>query len=895
MKRKAPVLLCLLFLTVFALTGVALADDEPACMHENVEYVYEDADTHRTICGDCGEDQGLSLHVADCGEEDYCAYCGAEGEDINFAYSDHFSHLTGFDANCCYYSCSCGEYTYEVWHSVYCDSEDANTCVECGKNTVADGIVIGDRWHNTVCGSDETYCWTICPACGYMPYIAEHYTGCCSDDETRCDNCGRAAEDGITLVWKHTALGHEDWEDEDGILMHRQTCWDCGYAGEEHEMNPAYLPLDRDQERHQGSCSGCEFPWTESHEAECGSDECFYCGAEDVIISSHINHPEGAETYVYDNENGHTITCGICGDYWGWAEHGADCDAPERCAYCGAEDVNITSFEHNIQLVGFDRELCYYRCACGEEEYDWQHVVYCDAEDMNTCFGCGRNTETDGIRIGLVWHHESYGYDENECWDTCENCGDLYRGEHYFDCDDEELLWCGYCGASADEVNISTVRHLDIDMNDCGDGRHDPLCLSCGQFLGEPHEYSLSFVNGGNDRCQVYCDVCGYLTDWGHEGQCGEPYMHTTCLRCGAEDVRVVNHGNHIGPEVADCVDEDFHRFFCSTCGEEHYWEEHKSAVGSDAAFGTCVVCGAEEVNLYGPLTYEERIEDGMRLCISYNEDGDKHIEILDAENGDYYGWEQYEHWDDEQPVDWEHRSNLVYDEENDRLTFDYESSWGSGVRTCRLSDDRLLEESGFDGWSYYKNILDEEEAVWRCTYWDSAEHERVVRTTVWTEDWQQEISAQSFAYDLRGVPGSVLVCTWEYGDEVAQDFYTHVGDAEPSQWEHFSNVVYETEELGVSGRVDVHRDFLTSEGDYGIMYFRIDNDDWFYVYEDRYLGDGIVRQENIWNEAEQLFYQNRWENDLPVHAIRMTPDWEPISGTTWEYFANLAPRGHRA
>lgn len=239
-----------------------------------------------------------------CTDSGYCAICGAE--DVNYAYSDHLVHMTDFDTNYCYYSCDCGEFAYEVWHSVYCDSIDKNTCVECGKNTESDGIKIGDLWHRTEAGYDENYCWTVCTACGYVPYFNEHYTGCCDPDETRCDNCGRMEEDGVKIVWEHTALGHETFE-EDGILMHRQICWECGYEGANHEIdqNLTCHSVNGDMNNHEIFCSGCEFKWKDTHTAECGDNTCVDCGAENVNISMHINHPEDSKVCVYNDMEGH--------------------------------------------------------------------------------------------------------------------------------------------------------------------------------------------------------------------------------------------------------------------------------------------------------------------------------------------------------------------------------------------------------------------------------------------------------------------------------------------------------------------------------------------------------------------------------------------------------------
>ena len=695
-----------------------------ACGAENVEiahhinhpegseiYVYCDEDCHTESCGVCGDKFSSRVHFQNCDGSERCADCGAEG--VIFAFSDHVViNFVDFDKTYCYYACSCGEFHYEVWHGIYCDSEDRNTCAECGKNVEKDGIVISDIWHDTLPGYDENYCWTKCTECGYMPYFGEHYTGCDDDDDTRCDNCGRTGADGINLVWKHTYLDHE-WCDEDGTAMHRQVCWDCGYEGETHEADSelTFYSIEGDTNNHNVKCSGCEFDWQEYHYAVCGEDKCTACGAEDVTFAYRTDHPEDNVIYDYYDEDEHKIYCSICGDVLDFRDHVLDCSDPDHCKYCGAEDVFVDEIMHNTYFIDFDAEHCYYSCACGEEAYDWRHVVYCDP-DQSTCVGCGKSVEADGIVISVIWHHDNIEHNEYECWNTCDNCGELYRGEHYYSCDNEEQMYCSYCGSSNEEVDIQTFRHVDIDMNDVGDGWHDPWCTYCGAQLAGLHEYILFFAYGSYEQCHVYCDICGYLTDWGHQGQCGEPNEHTYCIRCGAEDVCVVSHDNHLATDAVSCVDENCHLFYCSVCGDEHYRDEHKSAVGSYEDFGTCVVCGAEDVNLYGQLTYEERIEDGIRICINYNEDGSKHIDYFDVQTNDYCGWEWYEHWEDEQPADWEYRTNIEYNEWEDMYSFDYTTPWGYGTKTRRISDEMLIREKGFDGNCFFETVWDYEEEV---------------------------------------------------------------------------------------------------------------------------------------------------------------------------------------
>lgn len=851
---------------------------------------YFDGESHKIFCRICGDYLGFRLHFSDCSGDERCAVCGEEG--VICAYSDHVMRLIDFDKTYCYWGCRCDAYHYEVPHGVYCNSKDQNTCAECGKKTDADGIIISDTWHDTTPGYSNTHCWTKCKACGYRPYYAEHYTGCNDDDDTRCDNCWRTEEDGIILTRKHTGLDHDVWE-EDGIEWHRQTCWDCGHKGKDHvNEGLIFMPIEGDPNSHLVSCSGCEFDWTENHYAVCGETKCADCDAENVTFAYHIDHRDNSECYVYEDSDIHKKYCGICGDDWGWEEHVADCSVYDpdsmtgTCLYCGKENVNVIDVKHDTQLVGFDEEHCYYNCACGEDEYNWQHVVYCDSA-QGICVGCGKSVEADGIVISITWHRDYTDHNESECWNTCDHCGELYRGEHYFSCADEEQMYCSYCGSSCEEVNIENIRHTDIDFNDSGDGWHDPWCLNCGEHLSEAHEFSLYFENGGYDTCRVYCETCGYLTDWGHQGQCGEPYEHTYCLRCGAQDIHVFSHDNHVGPEMARSIDDEYHKFYCSTCDEEHYIDEHKAPVGSDKTFGTCAVCGAKNVNLHGPVTEEEYIEDGIRVFITYHEDDSKHIDYSNAETGVYYGWENYENWQDEQPTEWERRSNVVYDEEKDIYSFEFDADWGYGTKTHRISDDTFLYETGFDGELFFEDIFDENERIWNCTHWEDAGHERIVRTIECNEDWEWVLE-HYYEYDVRDVPGSMLVHTNEYGEEVAQEFYTSVNDTEPSQWEHYFSIWYETD--GNGNRTAIHRDFVTSEGDHGTMYFRIDGDDWFFYAEERYMGDGIGRMETNWNESEQVYCQTTYENDRPVFTIRSTSQWEIISATTWEYFSSIGP-----
>lgn len=859
-------------------------------------YVNEDEECHRAYCRICGDDLGVRLHVQGCSGAVECFYCGAE--DVTPDHIDHFAELINFDKNCCYYGCACGAIYYDVWHGVYCNSEDQNTCADCGKNTAGNGIIISDIWHDTEPGYDETHCWTECKACGYRPYYAEHYTGCSDDDDTRCDNCGRSEEDGITLVWRHTALDHDDRE-EDGTAMHRQVCWDCDYQGEDHETNLdlAFYSIEDDVIYHWVYCSGCEFDWQENHYAICGEDNCAACDAENVSIAYHIDHPDNSAHYAYEDADSHKKYCGICGDDWGCEEHVADCSYFDSdsmtgtCFYCGAENVNVIDVKHDTQYVGFDVERCYYDCACGEDAYNWQHVVYCD-EDPNTCHGCGKNTEEDGIVISIIWHRDHTDYNEYECWNTCDNCGDLYRGQHYFNCSNEAQMNCDFCNASSEEVTISVLQHVDVNFNDNGEGWHDPYCNYCGERLsGGSHEFNLYYQYGGYDFCRVYCDTCGYLADREHQGQCGEADEHTTCLLCGAEDIRVSSHDNHFGPEMVRSVDEDYHEFYCGTCGESHYTAVHKAPVGSDETFGTCAVCGAEDVNLHGPVTEEEYIEDGIRVSITYHEDDSKHIDYYDAETNVYYGWEDYENWQDEQPAEWDRRSNYQYDELNDCYSYDFDTSWDIGTRTRRISSERLIHDTGYDrnGSFFYEYRLDESEGLLHCGYYETAERQRPTRILVCTEDWEENLEDKYYEYDTREIPGSMYVTTLAFGEEVAQEFYTRADDEKPSDATYFDNIEYK-DEVWPFGTVNVHRDFTTNTGDYGIMYFQIVNGEWVFRYEDRTLGDGSGQIITAWNPSAELYIRTRNENNLPMHEDHLNTDWEIVSIKDWMYFDTIAP-----
>lgn len=880
------------------------SSDDSACLHcgaegviigsheghpDNLErYEFEDEDSHRAYCIICGDDLGVRVHIKGCSGAEKCYYCGAEG--VNFVDWDHFAEFDHFDKTRCYWKCACGEINYDVWHGIYCDSEDKNTCAECGNNVEKDGIIISDTWHDTRPGHSDTHCWTKCKACGYFEYFAEHYIPCYDKESTHCDNCWQTEEDGIILTLKHTGLDHDVWE-EDGIEWHRQVCWACGYEGEAHAADLTYTAVDGDPNKHRGSCPDCKFDWTENHYAVCGEEKCVDCGAENVTFAYHIDHRDNSECYVYGDAVIHKKYCGICGDDWGWEEHVADCSDYDpdsmtgTCFYCGKENVNVIDVKHDAQYVKFDEELCYYRCACGEEAYNWQHVVYCDSEDKNTCVGCGKNTEADGIVIGLIWHEEEHDHDENECWTFCLSCGEeLYRGPHYFSCSGSGQN-CAYCDASSEEVKIEEFRHADIDMFDLGDGWHDPWCLNCGEHLSETHEFSLYFKYGGYEICRAYCETCGYLGNWGHQGQCGESDEHTWCIRCGAEDVKVYDHGNHISADEVSCIDQDYHLFYCGGCGDEHYSDEHKASVGSDKTFGTCAVCGAENVNLHGPVTEKEYIEDGIRVFITYHEDGSMHIDYSDAETGEYYGWENYENWQDKQPTEWERRSNVVYEEE-DIYSFEFDADWGNGTKKYRISNDQLLYEAGFDGEIFYEDIFDENDRIWNCTHWEDAEHTRLVRTIKCNEDWEWMLE-HYYEYDMYDVPGSMLVHIHEYGEEVAQEFYTSVNDTEPSQWEHYSSIWYETDD---GNRTAIHRDFLTNEGDFGTMTFQITGEDWFFIYEDRYMGDGIGHMETNWNDSERCYHQTIRENDRMVYSCNKTVDWELINEANYEYFGSIGP-----
>ena len=165
MKRIALVFLCLLL----CLTGAALAENAD-CTHENAlssfeqegthwwhfvecpdcgltshllsgEFVSDDEYGHNVHCPECGMN-GPVTHIINCGTPDGIGTCIICDEENVSGRIEHNRRLFEFDTANCYYDCVCGENFDTHRHAVYCDSEDKNTCVDCGKNTKADGIVI---------------------------------------------------------------------------------------------------------------------------------------------------------------------------------------------------------------------------------------------------------------------------------------------------------------------------------------------------------------------------------------------------------------------------------------------------------------------------------------------------------------------------------------------------------------------------------------------------------------------------------------------------------------------------------------------------------------------------------------------------------------------------------
>lgn len=86
-----------------------------------------------------------------------------------------------------------------------------------------------------------------------------------------------------------------------------------------------------------------------------------------------------------------------------------------------------------------------------------------------------------------------------------------------------------------------------------------------------------------------------------------------------------------------------------------------------------------------------------------------------------------------------------------------------------------------------------------------------------------------------------------------------------------------------------MHRDFVNQDGDHGTVYYRIDEgEEWFLCFEVCYPGDGISRNETVWNQSDEVYIETRWENERPVYEKRMTAERDIITNTTWEYYKSI-------
>ena len=340
------------------------------------------------------------------------------------------------------------------FHVRRCD--DHNICAWCGQK-IGDAVNV-ERWIYHVkwdrVEHNEITCWGVCATCGeQFVDLQFHYYDCNDLDSItaqRCSRCGQSLADDPDAInrIRHPEDVHEV-DTEDSRML---TCDYCGWRFEDHEHDFNYTWID--ENGCSVKCAICGYYTTWGHVVRCGdvgeNQTCLHCGGPMAYVDGHEEHPE--DRIVVQgvvNDWSHLMQCAQCGDAW-YEEHVLYCDTYDRdndcgtCVLCGVENVHGRMEHTERQLVGFDRDHCYYSCACGDERDEFEHVIYCDSEDKNTCVACGKNTGADQIAIHWTWHHEEIFHDGIQCWAVCENCGETRRQTHFFNCDNEDQSYSNF-------------------------------------------------------------------------------------------------------------------------------------------------------------------------------------------------------------------------------------------------------------------------------------------------------------------------------------------------------------------------------------------------------------------------------------------------------------------
>ena len=420
--------------------------------HNRTEYGYNDTE-HWSACEECGMDVDRGEHYAKCTNPTTCWVCKAEGVTMSWLWHNfdvrHYS-----DTECWDVCLDCDEEFNRQPHIAFCTAPDV--CVNCGQTCVTDHVA---HWGEREIQYNNTECWEICKDCGSEMNRWRHYGAC--DDATTCLRCKQT---GVTL---------------DGVQH-------------------SYVQK-HDAKTHWYACEGCGDTYSNiQHWAYCDmeANTCKGCGATDVTVAR-VEHQEG--TYQHDQLNC-WLKCDHCGEIYNKNRHWGYCSDGGKCGRCGATGVKLDFIDHEWPEE-YEHNATTHWGSCMEcgEKVEGLHEAYCD--EPTTCIFCGGTGVTIDDELfyhpGCDW--EKPEYNDFEHWYTCTMCGEnIYADQHASTCTHPDV--CVDCGATG--VSMGMIRHEEVfDMARYGydNDNHWWTCQDCGQKLTEKH----SFDDGVMDACNV--------------------------------------------------------------------------------------------------------------------------------------------------------------------------------------------------------------------------------------------------------------------------------------------------------------------------------------------------------------------------------------------------------
>ena len=464
MKKRLALLCALMLLVQLVTVPGLLAGAEEITTPSDLPHLhsgtmtYDDTE-HWYVCEECGMDVDRGEHYAKCTNPTTCWVCKAEGVTMSWLW--HNNDVRHYSDTECWNVClDCDEEFNRQPHIAFCTAPDV--CVNCGQTVVTAHVA---HWGEREIQYNNTECWEICKDCGSEMNRCRHYGAC--DDATTCLRCKQT---GVTLdgvqhsyVQKHDAKTHwyacEGCGDTRSNIQHwaycdmeANTCKECGATDVtvasvwhqertyQHDQLNCWKKCDHcgeiyNKNRHWGYCSD--------------GGKCSRCGATGVKLDF-IDH-EWPEEYEH-NATTHWGSCMECGEKVEGL-HEAYCDEPTTCIYCGGTGVTIDDelFFHagcDWEKPEYNDFEHWYTCTeCGEKAYAGQHASTCTHPDV--CMECGAT----GVSMGMILHEEvydmaRYGYDNDNHWWTCRDCGQKLTEKHSFD--DGVMDACNVCGAEVE-------------------------------------------------------------------------------------------------------------------------------------------------------------------------------------------------------------------------------------------------------------------------------------------------------------------------------------------------------------------------------------------------------------------------------------------------------------